>query len=188
MPGQPPQVLVVEDEPELAEIYAFQLSDEYDVLTATGGQEALDLLDEVGAVDVALLDRRMPSLSGDEVLAELRDRGHDCRVAIVTAVDPDVDIVDMPFDAYLTKPVTGEALHETVDRLLLLERYDETVREQFALAEKRAALEAAHDPDELADRAEYRRLVERLERAERRATDVVTELDPETFRAALSDL
>ena len=35
MPGQPPQVLVVEDEPELAEIYAFQLSDEYDVLTAT---------------------------------------------------------------------------------------------------------------------------------------------------------
>ncbi|MFB6160267.1 MAG: response regulator [Haloferacaceae archaeon] len=188
MSGQTPTVLIVEDEPELANIYAHQLDDEYEVLTATSGREALDLLDDVGAVDVALLDRRMPNLTGDEVLAEMRDRGHDSRVAMVTAVDPDVDVLEMPFDAYLTKPVTGGDLHETVERLRLLDDYDETVRERFALAEKRAALESAHDPEELADSEEYRRLCERLDDAERRAGETAENLDHETFRAALSDL
>jgi CheY-like chemotaxis protein len=59
-------VLVVDDEPQLAELYSMQLAEEYEVRTATGGPEALDLVDE--EVDVALLDRRMPRMSGDELL------------------------------------------------------------------------------------------------------------------------
>jgi CheY-like chemotaxis protein len=43
-----------------------QHAEEYEVRTATGGPEALDLVDE--EVDVALLDRRMPRMSGDELL------------------------------------------------------------------------------------------------------------------------
>ena len=59
-------VLVVDDEPSLAELYSMQHAEEYEVRTATGGPEALDLVDE--EVDVALLDRRMPRMSGDELL------------------------------------------------------------------------------------------------------------------------
>jgi DNA-binding response OmpR family regulator len=35
-----------------------------------------------------LLDRRMPGLSGDNALNRIREREYDCRVAMVTAVDP----------------------------------------------------------------------------------------------------
>jgi len=109
MSEQPPLVLVVEDEPDLADLYAAWLGDEYRVRTAYGGQEALDELDEADdEVDAILLDRRMPGLSGDEVLAAVRERGIDCRVAMVTAVEPDFDILKMGFDDYLVKPVTSD--------------------------------------------------------------------------------
>ncbi len=46
-------------------------------------------------------------MSGDEVLDTIAERGIDPAVVMVTAVDPDFDIVEMPFDEYLTKPVTA---------------------------------------------------------------------------------
>ncbi len=83
-----PLVLVVEDEPDLADLYATWLRGEYRVRVAYGGREALEKLDD--EVEVVLLDRRMPDLSGDEALKEIRERGFDCRVAMVTAVEPDL--------------------------------------------------------------------------------------------------
>ena len=55
-------VLVVDDNRELAEAYAATLREQYDTRTACSGREALDVVDET--VDVVLLDRRMPSVSG----------------------------------------------------------------------------------------------------------------------------
>ncbi|RDI71310.1 response regulator [Halopelagius longus] len=117
-----PTVLVVEDEETVVEAYALWLSETANVRTATGGKEALELVDD--DVDAVLLDRRMPDLSGDETLAEMRERGHDCRVAMVTAVDPDVEATEESFDTYLTKPVTREEIVDTVEELLELARED----------------------------------------------------------------
>lgn len=118
MAEDPPTVLVVEDEEAVVEAYAMWLSDVAEVRTATGGREALELVDD--DVDAVLLDRRMPDLSGDETLAEIRERGYDCRVAMVTAVDPAVDVnaVDASFETYLTKPVTKEEIVDAVGELL----------------------------------------------------------------------
>jgi len=149
-------VLVADDEAALADLYARFLAEEYDVRTATGGAEAVEKTD--GAVDVVLLDRRMPDMSGDEVLSELRDRGLDCMVAMLTAVEPDGDIVDMPFDDYKVKPVDRSDLFGLVEVLLERSTYDERSREFFRLASKKAALEIAdNDGSE-----EYERLVERM--------------------------
>ena len=156
MSGEPPVVLVVEDERDLADLYATWLRDDYDVRVAYGGEEALDQLDET--VEIVLLDRRMPDLSGDEALREIRNRGFDCRVAMVTAVEPDFDILAMGFDDYLVKPVSKESLHQTVSNLLLRVDYDEGIQELFALASKKALLESEKDPSELADSEEYAEL------------------------------
>jgi len=164
MSEQPPLVLVVEDEPDLADLYAAWLGDEYRVLTAYGGQEALDQLDSVDdGVDAILLDRRMPGLSGDEVLAAVRERGIDCRVAMVTAVEPDFDILKMGFDDYLVKPVTSDTLRETVEGLLQRSEYDTEMQELFSLTSKKAMLEAEKSATELDDNEEYQRLTERIE-------------------------
>jgi len=156
-----PVVLIVEDEPDVAETYKLWLTDEYDVRMAEDGDEGLAQLDE--RVDVVLLDRMMPGLSGDEVLERIRERGLDCRVAMVTAVEPDFDILEMGFDAYLCKPVRSEQLHDTVSNLLERSTYDDLLQEYYALVEKRATLEATKSSAELTDNEEYHRLQDRVE-------------------------
>ena len=158
--GDEPTVLVVEDEETLVEIYVQWLEDTYDTRSATSGEEALELLDS--SVSVVLLDRLMPGMSGDEVLEHVRERTA-ARTAMVTAVEPDFDILSMGFDDYLTKPVRREELLETVDRLVARTAYAEMERELFSLIEKRAALVDAKNQSDLANSEEFARLEERIE-------------------------
>ncbi|MFC7195513.1 HalX domain-containing protein [Halosimplex aquaticum] len=156
-----PVVLIVEDEPDVAETYNLWLADEYEVRMAQSGDEGLAKLDD--DVDVVLLDRMMPGLSGDEVLKRIRDRGLECRVAMVTAVEPDFDILEMGFDAYLCKPIRSEQLHDTVENLLERSEYDDLLQEYYSLVETQATLEATKSSTELADHEEYDRLQERID-------------------------
>ncbi|OVE86275.1 response regulator transcription factor [Natronolimnobius baerhuensis] len=153
-------VLIVEDEPDLANLYTAWLESEYNVCTAYDGSEALDAIDET--VDVVLLDRRMPELSGDTVLETIRERDLDCRVAMVTAVEPDFDIIGMGFDDYLVKPVSKAELHHVIEQLLLRSTYDEQLRTLFALASKKALLDGEKNEAELAASREYDELEDRL--------------------------
>jgi DNA-binding response OmpR family regulator len=181
-----PSVLVVDDEIEIARAYAMWLEESYDVQTAHDGREALAVVSD--DVDVVLLDRRMPRLSGDEALERIRARGYDVRVAMVTAVDPDFDVVEMPFDTYLTKPVRQSDLYTAVETLAELSEYDEAVREEFALAEKRAALEAAKSAPELTDDERFSKLDEELSQARCDAIERLGEVDHETVTTTLSGL
>ncbi len=170
-----PVVLVVEDDRQLADLYTDWLAEIYAVRTAYDGDSALRLLDN--EVDVVLLDRLMPDLSGDTVLETVRARDLDCRVAMVTAVKPDFDIVEMGFDEYLVKPVYRDDLSQTVETLLTRAAYVEQFREYHALADKRVVLETEKTDAELDASDEYTalttklvRLREQLENAESKWT------------------
>lgn len=161
MDGPTPHILIVEDETDLADLYAIYLSDLYEVQTANDGRTALELVGE--ETDVVLLDRRMPDMTGDEVLAEIRSRGIDCRVAMITAVEPDLDIVELPFDEYLTKPVRRGDLYHVVESLLTRGTYTESYRQYHALTEKRSLLEEGVPSERLAASEEYDQLVSVLD-------------------------
>jgi two-component system response regulator AdeR len=172
---QRPVVLIIEDEEGLADFYAKWLSDEYRVRTAYDGEEGLDLYDD--AVDVVLLDRRMPGLSGDEVLERIREAPHDARVAMVTAITPEFDIVEMEFDEYLVKPVSNQELNETIEELLTLTTYDERIREYHALSAKRTTLKTNMSSSEITDSEEYSSLMERLADLQTELEELRDELD-----------
>lgn len=176
-------VLVVDDEEEVAEVFALWLREEYDVAVATGGEAALDVIEE-RPIDVVLLDRRMPDRSGDETLAEMRKRGFDGPVAMVTAVDPDFDIVEMDFDDYLVKPVTREELHDTIERLTSVWSFDERAQEQFSVARKLATLETEKSETELSESDEYDELRVRFEETQGALDNAFAEMD-ERGRTAL---
>jgi len=148
-----PVVLIVEDEPDVAETYKLWLRNDYEVRMANDGNEGLELLD--ATIDVVLLDRMMPGLSGDEMLDRIRNRDLGCRVSMVTAVEPDFDILEMGFDAYLSKPIRSEQLHETVENLLERSEYDSVLQEYYSLVEKQATLEASKSNAELEENDEY---------------------------------
>jgi len=181
-----PTVLLVDDERDVVDVYALAFTGgEYTVRKAYSGEEALE---QVDGADVVLLDRRMPGLSGQDVLDEIRNRGLDVRVAMVTAVDPDFDIADMDFDTYLTKPVSDDELRATVDELLTLSEYDTQVRERFAVAEKLAVLEAEKTENELNASDEYSELRERAAELDAQSSETFGSMTAETFEKALSDL
>lgn len=155
-----PVVLVVEDERPVADLFSTWLKQEYQVRTAYTGEEALELAD--AEVDAILLDRRLPDISGDEVLGRLRERGIDCRVAMVTAVDPDFDVLKLDIDEYITKPVDREDLLGVVEELLKRDSLDTHVREYLALASKKSSLEQEKTPNELRSHPEYTSLLDEL--------------------------
>jgi len=186
MGSEEPTVLVVEDEPPLIEIYARWLEADHEVRTAQNGTEALEQVDE--EIDVALLDRLMPGMSGDEVLAEIRDRAPGCRVAMVTAVEPDFDIIEMGFDDYLTKPVEKETLLETVERLLTRSDYAGLEQELYALVSKRSALQSAKSTREIAESDEYAELEARIEELEAELDAALPDMESGEFVAMVRDI
>ena len=161
MSDSDPVVLIVEDEPDVAETYRLWLEDTYTVRVAGNGEVGIDALDE--SVAVVLLDRMMPGLSGGEVLEQIREQGLDCRVAMVTAVEPDFDILEMGFDAYLSKPVKSDQIRDTVENLLERSEYDSLLQEYYSLVEKQATLEATKASVELEDSDEYDDLTARID-------------------------
>jgi DNA-binding response OmpR family regulator len=159
-------VLVVEDNVELAGLYASWTPGEWSVEAVHSGDDAIPAVDD--STDVVVLDRRLPGYSGDEVLERLRADGYDCQVVIVTAVKPDFDIVEMGFDDYLVKPVDRTAFERTLARSIQRSAYDEELREYYAEVSKLAVLETRKSEAELSASEEYGTLESRVgERAER---------------------
>ena len=172
-----PTVLIVEDEQHLADLYTDYLGDSYDVLTAYSGEEGLDML--AADIDVVLLDRRMPVVSGNEVLAEIEERGLPCRVAMVTAVNPDFDIIEMGFDDYLVKPVTREELSEVVDRLQKIAAYNDHLQALTTRKLKRNVLQVEKSQAELESSQQYRELQSEIAEISERVDALAADLDVE---------
>ena len=170
-----PRVLIVDDEEQITDLYYNHLKELYDVRKGYSGEEAIKKVDET--VDVVLLDRRMPDLSGDEVLTRIRAKDFDCQVVMVTAVDPEADIVDMPFDDYLNKPVDEDDLIDAVEHQLTVREYSETYQELNRACSKLNALEAEKSIDGLERLHEYKELKEKIERLETEQEDLLEELD-----------
>lgn len=156
-------VLVVEDDRDLAALYTVWLADTNTLQTATNGRETLELLDS--GIDVVLLDRQLPTLSGEELLEIIRERDLPCRVIMASGVEPDFDLLDMEFDGYLVKPVTRDEVRTAVRRMLTEAMCDEKLREFRALSKKRTLLEERTTGYDRETNAEYAELETRLAEA-----------------------
>jgi len=178
-------ILVVDDESGLADLYTEWLSDSHDVETAYSGEEAIQKVD--GDTDIVFLDRRMPHMSGDEVLAAVRDQDLDCQVAIVTGVDADFDIIDIPFDDYLSKPVSEDDLTAVIERLHRRSTYDDALQNYFSLVSRQATLQAQKRPEQLAENDEYTELVERIERCREELDSLADQLDEKDVNAFFAE-
>ncbi len=106
------RVLVVEDEPNIAEFIRRGLTYKgYEVDVAHTGEEALDLAWE-RPVDLVILDLMLPGIDGIEVCRRLRAAG-DVAIIVLTArdkIDDKVEGLEAGADDYVTKPFAFEEL------------------------------------------------------------------------------
>jgi DNA-binding response OmpR family regulator len=115
-------ILIVEDEPELASVLVRGLEEErFCVQLCVDGKGALQRSEE-NNFDLILLDVMLPDLSGFDVVEQLRQRSGETPVLMLTACDALTDIVrglDCGADDYLTKPFS---FLELLSRIRALKR------------------------------------------------------------------
>ena len=106
------RVLIVEDEPDLADPLAYLLRREgYEVEIAEDGPSALVAFRERGT-DIVLLDLMLPGMPGTEVCRQIRTSSP-VPIIMLTAKDSEVDIVvglELGADDYVTKPYSAREL------------------------------------------------------------------------------
>jgi class 3 adenylate cyclase/CheY-like chemotaxis protein len=127
-------VLVVDDQPQNLRLLDAVLSPRgYTVLTATGGRQALDLL-EAQPVDLVLLDVVMPDLDGYEVCRRIRseERTAFLPVVMVTASGSRERLasLDAGADDFVQKPFDQAELLARVASLSRIKHYQDTIRDQ----------------------------------------------------------
>jgi two-component system alkaline phosphatase synthesis response regulator PhoP len=115
------RILLVEDEPGLSLTLSDLLTNEgYEVEAAMDGQSGLDRASN-GAFDLVVLDLMLPRMNGLEVCRELRHRGKDVAILMLTAKSQLTDRVvglKLGADDYLTKPFEPPELLARIEALL----------------------------------------------------------------------
>lgn len=137
-------ITIVEDEKSLAELYASWLRD-YEVTTAHSGEEALEVIND--DTDLIFLDRRLGDMMGGEIIDELRARGHECHVVMVTRLRPDIEILQRRIDAYIEKPMDEDVIQEVIHTVEERRTYNDTIREWATIRNKIAILEDVMSED-----------------------------------------
>lgn len=118
-----PRVLVVEDEPDIAALVAYQLTREgFRVETVSNGEQALAAIDR-NVPDLLVLDRMLPGVSGDDILREVRDTRptRHLPVLLLTALrehEDRIEGLELGADDYLAKPFSPRELVLRVHALL----------------------------------------------------------------------
>ena len=114
-------LLVDDDEHILRSLEIYLKMEEFRVITASGGREAIDILNETRP-DLIVLDIMMPEIDGFQVLEHIKGRPETRTVPVImlTAKSQDVDVLkgyQEGIASYMTKPFN---LNELVDNINLI--------------------------------------------------------------------
>jgi DNA-binding NtrC family response regulator len=124
------RILLVDDEPFNLDLLEQELADQgHSIATCASGEEALEKLPGFQP-DLILLDYMMPGMNGLEVLKEIRRKGLDTPVVIITAhgtIERAVETMKEGAEDFLTKPFDPDHLAIVVKKALERTRLREEV-------------------------------------------------------------
>jgi len=115
-----PTILVVDDEAGARESLEVILEDDYQVVSAGRGKEALEILRKT-PIDLVLLDVNMPEMDGLAVLRKIKEQEEEIDVIMVSALNlarKAVDAIKLGAYDYITKPYEPEDILSTVARVI----------------------------------------------------------------------
>ncbi|MBT3603012.1 MAG: response regulator, partial [Candidatus Latescibacteria bacterium] len=127
--GRRGRILIVDDEPDIAEILLTVFESEHDVEIADSGKKALEHC-ETKTYEIALLDLGMPGMSGDVLAEELKKINPNIALILTTGWKlPDDDPRLTEFDFWIQKPFRGfDRIRELVQQAI--ELHDQRIQNQ----------------------------------------------------------
>ncbi|MDD4940101.1 MAG: response regulator [Candidatus Omnitrophica bacterium] len=114
------KILVVEDNPNIREVF-ISAFDEYDIVTASNGKDALGILNRPNDIDLIILDVVMPDMNGLELLEKMRRINKYSKVVIMTGYsskDIAIEALRLSADEYIEKPFDINNVKDTLRKLL----------------------------------------------------------------------
>lgn len=126
------RILLVEDEEDIRNYIAEELSADFKVFTATNGEEGITMANEL-IPDLIITDVMMPVMSGIELCKTLKKQMVTSHIPIIilsakTSVDKQIEGLEMGADVYMIKPFSLEHLKTQIIRLI---RFKETVYSRY---------------------------------------------------------
>jgi class 3 adenylate cyclase len=109
--GCKPKILVVDDTPDNLFLMNALLEDEYEVVTAPNGEQALQIAQSEAAPELILLDIMMPEMDGYEVMRRLRSNSATAGIPVIfltalTSIEEEQFGLDLGAVDYITKPIS----------------------------------------------------------------------------------
>ncbi len=114
-----PLVLIIEDDPQINQVFMLALSDTFEVESVTDGAQALVRLSEDNIPHLIILDVNLPGASGAKILQIIRadSRFSATRIILATADSRKADELQDKADIVLLKPISVMQLRELANRL-----------------------------------------------------------------------
>ncbi|MFH1799394.1 MAG: response regulator [Candidatus Omnitrophota bacterium] len=123
-----PKILVVDDEERIADILEKYLSrNEFEVIKAIGGEEAIKILNSGAKPDLMLLDIKMPKVNGMHVIRVVKELGKEFPIVLLTgSIDAQIYLDELKKSEFSEEDI----LYKPVDLPVLLEK----VKEKLGIA------------------------------------------------------
>ncbi|MGH7942189.1 MAG: ATP-binding protein [Limisphaerales bacterium] len=132
--GHKPVALVADDEPDMQHFLKTELQQDYDVIEAADGVQALEKA-ELFLPDVILLDMMMPQMDGLDVCKELRAREATAGIPVILLTaradeETKYDALQMGANDFLAKPFSATELHARIKNLVDSHSYQRKLAKQ----------------------------------------------------------
>lgn len=177
-----PQMLIVEDNPELRSFLSGIFAPEYTIIEATNGEKGLQLALKT-IPDIIISDIMMPVKDGTEMVRELRENLSVSHIPVIlltamTSVENRIKGLEYGADDYITKPFSPAYLQARVKNLLQSRRHLQEIYHQTLIGASDGPSDKTDEPVKLemspADRRFMERFVE-LVKQNMKNTEVVVE-------------
>jgi signal transduction histidine kinase len=138
-PDDAPEVLIVEDNPDMRKLLAFLIGQEFRVRTASNGRRGLEAV-RVRAPELVVTDVMMPEMSGTELCAALKGDASTAGVPVMLVTskaerEMKIEGLELGADDYVTKPFHPRELMARVRSLVRLHALQDELSQQNARLE-----------------------------------------------------
>lgn len=119
-------LLICDDEPDLLELYAAMLSDDYKIVKASSGEECIrkysEMKEKMVEITVILLDFRIGELTGDKVAREIKEI-NGAKIILISAYEIDHDLIqrlknERVIIEFVSKPISLDTLKRIIAKTI----------------------------------------------------------------------
>ena len=120
-------LLICDDEPDLLELYAAMLSDDYKIVKATTGEECIrkfiETKEKMHDITVILLDFRIGEVTGDKVARDIKEI-NGAKIILISAYEINPDLIQRLKDErviveFVSKPISLDTLKRIISKTIL---------------------------------------------------------------------